>query len=366
MLEFGKIKISRKSSSNGKTFVFLTIATALAAVYGCSGQQGGGKYAIPPTPVEVAPVIIQKVADTFEAVGTIEAIEAITVVSEIDAAVISLPFEEGSVIQQGKLIAQLDDSQLAAEVARAEALELQSHLTYERVKAVVEQKAGAAQDLDDAAAGLKVADANLAMAKARLAKTRIVAPFDGIIGSRKVSVGTFLRAGQEITELANIDNIRVIFSAPENSLAQLTRGAEVTISTTAYSGYSVKGKILAIEPVLDPGTRNGRVVARVPNPGRKFFPGMSANVNVVIQERNGALTIPNEAVFATGNQSFVYKVNPDSTAARAAITLGTRLSDVVEITAGLEPGDQVVRAGHQKLYDGAKVFPITSQAAKLD
>ena len=96
--------------------------------------------------------------------------------------------------------------------------------------------------LDDALANLKVAEANYEVAKARLAKTRIVAPFSGIIGTRKVSVGAFLRTGQQITELANLNEIRVSFSAPERFLSQLKRNAEVTVSSSVFPGYEIKGK----------------------------------------------------------------------------------------------------------------------------
>ena len=345
-------------------FLFIIGIATVAGFSGCSKDQarGGGGFSMPPMPVEVAEARLQKVIDRFDAVGTIEAIEAVTVVSEIDAAIISLPFQEGNFIKRRELIAQLDDSQLAAELERAEALNAQSHMSYDRVKSVVDQKAGSPQDLDDAAAMLKVADANLAVAKARLAKTRIVAPFEGLIGARKVSVGTFLRAGQAITELANIDEMRVNFSAPERFLSQLNRGADVTVSTTAYPGHEVMGKIIAIEPVLDPGTRSARVVARVANPGRKFRSGMSARVSAVLRERPNAITIPNEAVFASGNQSFVFLVKPDSAVTRTAITLGTRLTDVVEVLQGLKAGALVVRAGHQKLFDGARVMPVATQS----
>jgi membrane fusion protein (multidrug efflux system) len=311
-------------------------------------------------PVEVSPVVVQKVEDRFEGIGTIEALEAITVVSEIDGAVKALPFQEGGFIRRGGLIAQLDDSQLAAERARAEALRAQSKATYDRVKSVVDQGAGAPQDLDDASAALKVADANLELANARFAKTRIVAPFDGIIGARKVSVGTFLRGGQAITELANIDDIRVIFSAPERFVSRLTGGAEVAVSTTAFSGLTLKGKIIVVEPVIDPNTRSARVVARVQNQGRKFRPGMSANVSAVLGERLNALTIPNEAVFGSGDQSFVFVVKADSTVTRVPLTLGTRTSDVVEVVNGLQAGMTVVRAGHQKLFEGGKVMPMAA------
>lgn len=345
--------------SQGK--ISLIAVLILVVVAGCSKPEfSGGKFSMPPMPVEVAKVKMQTVEDKYDAVGTIEASEAITVVSEIDGAVVSLPFQEGSYVSRGALIAQLDDSQLSAEVDRAEALRDQSRTNYDRIKEIVRQNAAAPQDLDDAAAALKVAEANLALAKARFSKTRITAPFDGMIGGRRVSVGTFVRSGAAITDLANIDQIRVSFSAPERYLPDLHRNAEVAVSTIAFPGYEVRGKIIAVEPVLDPGTRSARIIARMTNPGRKFRPGMSATINAILSERSGAITIPNEAVFANGNQTFVYIVKPDSTAARVPIVLGTRLADVVEITQGLSPNSEVVRAGHQKLFDGARVVPISS------
>ncbi|MSR83558.1 MAG: efflux RND transporter periplasmic adaptor subunit [Candidatus Latescibacteria bacterium] len=345
--------------------VFSALALSLAlAGYGCSKEEAAsGGFSMPPMPVEVALAQVQKISDRFEAVGTIEAAAAITVVSEIDAAVIRLPFAEGSALGRGALIAQLDDSQLAAEVARAEALRAQSQATYDRVKVVVAQKAGAPQDLDDAAAALKVAEANLTLAKARAAKTRITAPFSGIIGARKVSVGSFLRSGQAIGELVDIDEIRVTFSAPERFLSLLNRGAPIAVSTAAYPDHQATGEIIVVEPVLDAATRSVRVVARVANPERKFLPGMSATISVVLNERPDAIVIPNEAVFANGGQFFVFAVKADTTVVRVAIALGMRLADVVEVTQGLAPGAQVVRAGHQKLFEGARVMPIAAQGA---
>ncbi len=360
------LKDERRDDMHSKSFVqraFIAavFAAATQTAFGCNADKARGGFSMPPMPVEVSPVLVQTVEDKFEAVGTIEALERVTVVSEIDAAVEALPFKEGGLIRRGNMIAQLDDTQLAAEMARADAIRAQSQATYERVKAVVDQGAGAPQDLDDAAAALKVAEANLDVAKARFDKTRIVAPFDGIIGARLVSVGTFLRAGQPIADLANIDEIRVTFSAPERYLSKLNQGAAVAVSTTAYPGYEAQGEIIVIEPVIDSDTRSARVVARVPNSERKFRSGMSANVSAVLAERPNALTIPNEAVFGSGNQSFVFIVKSDSTVARVPLTLGTRLADVVEVLDGLKPGMTVVRAGHQKLFDGGKVLPIAMQ-----
>ncbi len=360
MFRVGYLK--NKKSFIRDFFLCAVLVTSFSLNINCSDEQtAGGEFSMPPMPVEVANVKEQSVADKFDAVGTIEAIEEITVVSEIDASVISLPFEEGSYIKKGELITQLDDSQLSAEVIRTEALFTQSQTTYNRIKSIVDQKAGTPQDLDDALASLKVAEANLKLAKARLNKTRIVAPFEGMIGSRRVSVGSFLRTGEAITELANLNEIRINFSAPERFLSQLKRGAEVNVSSPVYPDHVVKGKIIAIEPIINSDTRTARIVARVQNPGQKFRPGMSANVSVILNERPEALTVPSEAVFSNGNQTFVYTVNPDSTVGAIPVQLGLQLSDVVEVTSGLEKGMQIVTAGHQKLFPGAKVVPVNKQ-----
>jgi len=335
---------------------------------GCA-PRGPGGFSFPPMPVETAPVTQGPVLDRFEAVGTIEAGDAITVVSEIAAQVVSLPFREGGAIERGGVIAQLDDSQLKAELARAQAERDQRKASYERVKSIVEQAAGAPQDLDDAAAALGVAEANLDVAKARLAKTRITAPFSGVLGARRVSPGAYLRVGDPITDLAKLDELRVTFSAPERYLGLLKHGAAVSVSTTAYAGYSITGHIDVVDPVIDPGTRSASVVARAPNPGHRFRPGMSADVAAVLSRRENALSIPSEAVFVEGDQAYVFVVNPDSTFDRAAVTLGTRLPDAVEVVRGLAVGQRVVRAGHQKLVQlehmpvKPKVIPIQSQPA---
>lgn len=326
----------------------------------CSQQQGGGGFQMPPMPVEVATVAQSAVIDPFEAVGTIAAEDAVTIVSEIDATVIRLPFREGQAIAKGGLIAQLDDAQMRAEEERAQAILEQRRVTFERIKTITDEGLGTAQSLDDAAAALKVAEAELALIRARLQKTRIVAPFAGITGARRVSPGTFLRAGMPITELAQIDRLRVTFSAPERYYGSLQRGAELKVSTTAYPGYELTGHVDVIEPIVDESTRRVRIVARLDNPGGKFRPGMSANVTVVLHERPDALVIPSEAVFVEGNQALVYLIQPDSTVARMPVELGTRQRENVEIINGLAAGARVVRAGHQKLFPGAKVLPISA------
>ncbi|MGH7496642.1 MAG: efflux RND transporter periplasmic adaptor subunit [bacterium] len=326
----------------------------------CSQQQAQGGFQMPPMPVETATVTQSAVIDPFEAVGTIEAEAAITVVSEIDAAVISLPFREGQAIAKGGLIAQLDDTQLRAEEERAKAFLEQRKVTFDRIKTITDEGLGTAQSLDDAAAGRKVAEADLEVIRARLRKTRITAPFAGIVGARRVSAGAFVRAGAAITDLAQIDQLRVHFSAPERYYSSLQRDAEVKVSTTAYPGYELTGRVDVIEPIVDQATRRAKIIARINNPGGKFRPGMSANVTVVLGERPQALVIPSEAVFVEGSQALVFVIQPDSTVARTPVELGTRLREMVEVVNGLAAGTTVVRAGHQKLFPGAKVMPAST------
>lgn len=342
-------------------------AAVLVSVGGCSeqGSHGGGHggFQMPPTVVETATVVLGAVADRFSTIGTIEAAEAITVVSELDGIVTDLPFREGDPVTRGTLLAQLDDSTLRAEVERNEALRDQAQSTHGRVQAVVEQLAGAPQDLDDAAAGLKVAQANLAFARARLAKTRITAPFDGFVGTRQISRGAFVRAGTPITQLASIHELRVTFSVPERLLGKLQRGSEVSVSTSAFPGVELNGRLDVVDPVLDPETRSARVIARVKNPDDLFRPGMSAKVDVLLSERANALTVPNEAVFVQGIQPYVYLIQADSTVVRTAVTLGTRSIAAVEVLGGLEAGQSIVRTGHQKVFDGGRVMPVSSADA---
>jgi membrane fusion protein (multidrug efflux system) len=344
----------------------LLMGTAVLVLSGCSGEsrQAGGGFQRPPTQVEAVQVSVQAVSDHFTTVGTIEATESVIVTAEIDGIVEDIPFREGGRLAEGELIARLDDVQLKAEAQRARALRDQTQATWERVKSVVDQGAGAPQDLDDAVAALKVAEANLELAEARLSKTRITAPFAGLAGKRHVSRGAFLRAGVPITTLAQVDRLRVTFAVPERILASMQVGAPVTVTTTAFPDEMLKGTIDVIEPQLDPLTRNVGIVALVDNPAELLRPGMSATIDVVLKRRTDALTVPSDAVFVEGGQAYVYVVKPDSIVTRTPVVLGTRLAAVVEVLEGLGEGQQVVKAGHQKLYEGAKVAPMVGGAGE--
>lgn len=337
----------------------LPLATALLLLTsGCAKPPQQGGFTPPPMPVEVAVVAPQAVSDRFTALGSIEAVETIEVVAEIDGTVVRLPFTEGGDARAGQVLAQLDDSQLAASLSRAVAQRDHAQSNLARIENLVGQSILPPQSGDDARSDLKVAQADVALAQARLAKATIRAPFAGVLGSRRVSPGAFLHAGDVITDLSQVDEVKVKFTVPERFLATVKPGAQVDVGSPAFPDSPLTGSISLIDPVLDEATRSAHVTARAANPHRLFKPGMSADVAVTLSERPQALTVPSEAVFYEGAQALVYVIKDDGTVTRAALTLGTRLADAVEVVSGLEAGAKIVRAGHQKLFEGAKVMPM--------
>ncbi len=330
----------------------------LLAVASCAPGAGRSGFAMPPVPVEVSDVRPQVVRDQFRALGSIDAYESVQIVSELDALVVRLPFVEGAPIAAGALIAQLDNGAAAAAAARTEAQETLARSNSERAEKLFAGASISQSQLDDAHAALKVAEANTLAAKVLLDKTRIRAPFAGVVGRRRISPGAYVKAGDIITELARIDVMKVRFSAPERELEHLGRGHRVEVTTPAVPGETFAGEITVVDPIIDPQTRTVQIVARVANPRRLLQAGMSGNVAVTLAERPQALTVPDEAVFAEGSQSFVFVVGADSTVQRTAIELGIRDSSRVEVVHGLEAGARVVRTGHQKLFPGARVMPI--------
>jgi membrane fusion protein (multidrug efflux system) len=333
---------SRPRVERARAFAGLWLGVALVAG-GCSkhgpgGGKGAAAFKMPPMPAETAMVKQGRVIDRFDAVGTIEAVDAITVASEIDGLVTSLPFREGEAIRKGGVLAQLDDSQLRAEMARAEALRDQAQATYDRTKTVVEQAAGAQQDLDDTAAALKVADANVQLAKARLAKTRIVATVERHCGGAPGQPWS-LRARRR-------DDHRSHRSARDQGAVHGTGTLPGDAASrrcgdgvdAGLSGPKARRPHRARRAGARCGLRSARIQARVPNSSNQLRPGMSANITAVLSEREAALSIPAEAVFVEGNQSLVYAVQTDSTVQRVVVALGTRTATDVEVVDGLKAG----------------------------
>ena len=318
---------------------------------------------MPPMPVEVAEVSTTRMSDAFRALGSLEALQEAEIVAEVAGRVMSLPFPEGRSVDSASILARLDDSELRAQRDRAAAALTLARSEDKRVADLFARDVVSPRERDESRASLEAAEAELKLQQARLDRTVVRAPFSGVTGRRLVSAGGHVAIGDPIVRIAHLDRLRATFPVPERYAAVLKAGASATIGVTAWPGEEFPARVTVVEPSIDPSSRTFTAVAEVKNVGGRLRPGMSADVNVRLTERGGALTVPDEAVLAEGDQTFVYKVGPDSSVSRVPVVLGARMSAQVEVKSGLVAGDRVVRAGHQKIFPGAKVMPVASLPA---
>jgi membrane fusion protein (multidrug efflux system) len=221
-----------------------------------------------------------------------------------------------------------------------------------------------AQAMDETRENLNQSVAREAEIKAKLAKSTIRAPFEGVTGLRQVSPGAYAKAGQDIARLEGIGVLKLDFRVPEAYLRRIRVGQPLVINVDAYPGESFNGSIYAIEPAVDESTRTVLLRARLPNPGVRLKPGMFARVNLDLERRENALLIPEQAIVPRGDGRFVFRI-AEGKAQLVKVEMGARRPGEVEILKGLEAGDTIVVDGQLKLQDGAAVsVPGDKPAAK--
>jgi membrane fusion protein (multidrug efflux system) len=211
-----------------------------------------------------------------------------------------------------------------------------------------------AQAMDEIRENLNQSLAREAEIKAKLAKSTILAPFEGVTGLRQVSPGAYAKAGQDIARLEGIGVLKLDFRVPEAYLRRIRTGQPLVINVDAYPGESFSGTIYAIEPSVDESTRTVLLRARLPNPGVRLKPGMFARVNLDLERRENALLVPEQAIVPRGDGRFVFRI-ADGKAQLVKVEMGARRPGEVEILKGLEAGDTIVIDGQLKLQDGAAV-----------
>lgn len=304
--------------------------------------------------VEARPVQRGPVSEALTAVGTLISNESVILRPEISGRVSGIHFAEGAPVRHNALLVTLDDAIVAAEVAEARTnLEL-SKRNFERARELFRNRAGTERSLDEAKAKLDSDVARLELVLARQGKARITAPFDGILGLRRVSVGDFVNAGDDLVNIESIDPIKIDFRLPERNLAMIAAGQAIDITVDAFPGRSFKGEIYALDPQIDTAGRSIAMRARIGNHDGVLRPGLFARVSVIVNDRPQAITVPEQAIISFGGNRFVFRV-VDGVARRAKVTLGLRRMGMVEVVEGLAADDVVVTAGQLKLKDGAPV-----------
>jgi membrane fusion protein (multidrug efflux system) len=185
-------------------------------------------------------------------------------------------------------------------------------------------------------------------------KSIIHAPFDGIVGLRRISVGDYVEAGNDLVNLENIDRIKVDFRLPERYMRVVRTEGAIRITPDALPGKAFDGRIYAIDPQIDPAVRSIAVRALLSNAGRVLRPGMFVRISLIIDRAQKALVVPEEAIVRRGNQQFVFRILKGS-AILTPVKLGLRETGRVEVVEGLSVGDTLVTAGHAKLREGSRV-----------
>jgi len=316
----------------------------------------------PGLPVKAETVKISKVSDDVSAVGSLLAEESVIIRPEIDGRIVGLHFQEGQAISSGTRLVTIDPSEYEAQAAAQRADLKTEEQRLARTRELYEQKFISKDALDVQVGNVARLKAHVDEAESRVAKTVIRAPFSGILGLRQVSPGAYVKAGNDIVRLENVSSIKVDFRIPENYLSKIRPNQEISVRLDAYPGEEFKGRVYAVEPVVDERTRTIAMRARIPNNGFKLKPGMFVRVAVTLDSRPNAVVIPEQAIWPQGKDSFVYRV-VDGKAALTKVDIGNRAPGTVEIIKGLAANDMVITDGQMKIKDGAPVSIIGAPTA---
>jgi len=344
----------RRSEGPGDPAAPGTSAPAAKAARGPSG----------PLSVYTHPVVPRLLKEQITATGTLAADESVDLVSELSGKIVSIDFREDSKVSRGDVLLRIDDTELRAQLARAE-----SRLNLAQAQARRQEQlgvgVGTSQDAFDAAMNeLRVLEAEAEVVRTQLAKTEIRAPFDGRIGLRHVSEGAYLTPNTRIASLQKVDPIKIEFAVAERYLDRLQRDAQVRISVAGIHG-SFTGTVYAFEPQVDLSTRMLRMRARAPNPDSRALPGGFATVEVPLRESPNAILVPTDALIVGLNEQHVYVIEEDRAVLRRVET-GLRRSREIEILSGLRAGDTVITSGQLQLRPGLPVVSIPRDAEPTD
>jgi membrane fusion protein (multidrug efflux system) len=355
-----------------RVLVALTLSVVLLSA--CGKKDGAGSAAaggppggeMPPMPVEAITLKPQPLAQGLQTVGSLRADESVVIRPEIAGRISRIHFTEGGRVSAGQVLFTLDGSLAQASLNEAAANLENSRRAATRAGELSKDKLIAQSDYDKARASLGVDQARVASARTTLSKMTLRAPFSGQIGLRDVSVGEFVTVGQDLVTLVRLDPIEVDFSVPEGALPQLHDGQTISVTVDAFPGETYDGKVVAIDPVIDPDSRSAKLRAQIPNPDFRLHPGQFAKLQLDTGTGSvDALLIPEQALMQEGETRFVYTV-VDGKAKKVVIKTGTRVPGKLQVTDGLKAGDVVITAGQAKpmMHEGAavKVLPPADAA----
>ncbi|NBQ88536.1 MAG: efflux RND transporter periplasmic adaptor subunit, partial [Betaproteobacteria bacterium] len=344
-------------------------AASAPAPTGAASSGGPGPAATPgggparPATVEVAKVETTTITDDAQSVGNLRSRQGVMVRPEVSGRVTQLNFRDGDRVRKGDVLVQLDDQLPLAQIKQAEAELSIARANHKRNQELVAQNFISQRSVDESAAGLEVAQAKLALAQATAARLKVVAPFDGLTGIRLVNPGDYVRDGTDIVNIEDIEVMFVDFRLPERFQTKIRRGQQASVELDALPGRKFSALVQAIDPLIDANGRSVGIRACIDNRQLQLRPGMFARVTTVFGVRERAAVVPEEAIVPQGNRLFVVKVveGPEKdtkVSQRVEVKTGVRRPGRVEILDGVQEGDVLVVAGHQRLQRDGSIVKV--------
>jgi membrane fusion protein (multidrug efflux system) len=312
---------------------------------------GGGKGA--PLNVAVKVIAPENLTDIIRATGNLIPDEDVDLTFETSGKVTDIYFQEGHAVKKGELLAKVNDKPLQAELSK---LEAQIPLAEDRVfrqKALLEKDAVSKEAYEQVTTELEKLHADIELAKARIAQTELRAPFDGVIGLRQVSEGSYASPATVIVHLTKIIPLKIEFSIPERHLNVITPGTNLTFRTSDEASYGAS--IYAIESHVDVNTHTLKARAIYPNLNGKLKPGVMAYIEILSNDIKDALVVPNEAIIAEMGRDIAYLYS-NGKAKQVELKKGLRTESNVQILDGLNKGDTLIISGIMQLRNG---LPVT-------
>ena len=304
--------------------------------------------------IEAIKVKSIRMAQGLTAVGSLRSDESVTIRPEVSGRISEFGFREGQRVAKGATLIRFDTSVQRAELDQAEANLGLSKSRLERSRDLFTKGFISAQALDEAESNFKIAQATVDLSQARLTKLEIKAPFSGIVGLRMVSIGDYVKDGQDIVNLEEIDPLKVDFRIPEIYLKQVAVGQALQITLDAFPNQTFQGKVFAINPLVDTNGRSIVIRAMVKNIEARLRPGMFARVRLLFSDERDSVAVPEQSLIPVGDEQYLFKV-VDGRAQRFKVEIGQRREGQVEVLQGLIAGEVVVTAGQLKLRDGSQV-----------
>ena len=320
-------------------------------------------FSMPPQTVETITAKAQTWKPKLYAVGTLNAINGVNVSPEVSGQVMKIMFNSGDEVKAGQPLVQLDDafdrSKLRNDLAALNLAKIQ----FTRQQKLLTTGATSASEFDEARAKLQQMKADVSGDRVTVSKKLIHAPFSGKVGIRQINLGEYVNAGQTLVSLQSMDPLFIDFYLPEQDLKKLyvNQPAEITIG--AYKAKTFQAKVIAIDSKVEVDTRNFKVRAEVPNPKGMLYPGVFANVHVLLPQEKNVVTIPQTAISYTLYGDSVYRVVKSKDkkgkaimqAKSTEITLGKQRGALVEVLKGLKAGQEIVSAGQVKIQNNSTI-----------